>query len=88
MQCQQGLAIRHVQPREAELIARRGPDTVARLYATPDYLDRIGRPEEEAVLAWLAGQGAVLVFMGIVVLYAWCMNRAEARSAPPEQKDD
>lgn len=37
---------------------------------------------------WLAGQGAVLVFMGIVVLYAWCMNRAEARSAPPEQKDD
>jgi DNA-binding transcriptional LysR family regulator len=45
------IAIRHVQPREAELIARRGPDTVARLYATPDYLDRIGRPADAAALA-------------------------------------
>lgn len=30
---------------------------------------------------WLAAQGAVLVFMGIVVFYAWWMNRAEARAA-------
>ena len=35
---------------------------------------------------WLAAQGAVLVFIGIVVLNAWWMNRAEARqaSAAPE----
>ena len=33
---------------------------------------------------WLAAQGAVLVFMGIVVLYAWWMNRGEAPPAPGE----
>ena len=38
------IAIRHVQPRQAELIARRCPDTTARLYATPAYLDAIGHP--------------------------------------------
>ena len=36
---------------------------------------------------WLAAQGAVLVFMGIVVLYAWWMNRVEARQAAAERKD-
>ena len=36
---------------------------------------------------WLAAQGAVLVFMGIVVLYAWWMNRDEARQAAAERKD-
>ena len=35
----------------------------------------------------LAAQGAVLVFMGIVVLYAWWMNRVEARQAAAERKD-
>lgn len=38
------IAIRHVQPRQAELIARRCADSTARLYATPRYLDRLGRP--------------------------------------------
>ena len=36
---------------------------------------------------WLAAQGAVLVFMGIVVLYAWWMNRVEARQAAAKRKD-
>lgn len=36
---------------------------------------------------WLAAQGAVLVFMGIVVLYAWWMNRVEARQSAAERKD-
>ena len=26
---------------------------------------------------WLAAQGGVLVFIGVVMLYAWRMNRAE-----------
>ncbi len=26
---------------------------------------------------WLAAQGGVLVFIGVVMLYAWWMNRAE-----------
>lgn len=26
---------------------------------------------------WMAGQGAVLVFIGILAVYAWAMNRRE-----------
>ena len=37
---------------------------------------------------WLAAQGAVLVFIGIVVLNAWWMNRAEARRAAREREGD
>lgn len=32
---------------------------------------------------WMASQGAVLVFIAIVVLYAWVLNRADRRH-PPE----
>ena len=32
---------------------------------------------------WWAAQGAVLVFIGIVMAYAWFMNRAEAQAPPP-----
>ena len=28
---------------------------------------------------WLGAQGTVLVFIGIVAVYAWAMNRIEAR---------
>ncbi|WP_137151258.1 LysR family transcriptional regulator [Devosia sp. FKR38] len=45
------IAIRHVPPREAELIARRCPDTTARLYAAPDYLDTLGTPFNSAALS-------------------------------------
>ncbi|MBK6613227.1 MAG: DUF4212 domain-containing protein [Ottowia sp.] len=31
---------------------------------------------------WLAAQGGVLVFIGIVMAYAWYMNRAEAGLPP------
>ena len=39
------------------------------------------------LIFWLAAHGAVLVFLGIVVLYAWWMNRVEARQAAAERKD-
>ncbi|HWV22400.1 MAG TPA: LysR family transcriptional regulator, partial [Devosia sp.] len=45
------IAIRHVPPREAELIARRLPDTVAKIYGTPALIDRIGRPIDERALS-------------------------------------
>lgn len=45
------IAIRHVPPQEAELIARRLPDTVAKIYGTPALLDSIGRPVDERVLS-------------------------------------
>ena len=33
---------------------------------------------------WLLAQGSVLVFIGIVMFYAWFMNRtAQAAAAPP-----
>jgi len=38
---------------------------------------------------WLLAQGSVLVFIGIVMAYAWTMNRAEqARPAPPPAPED
>lgn len=45
------IAVRHVRPEQPDLIARRLPDRAARLYATPGYLDRIGRPKSVADLA-------------------------------------
>jgi len=30
---------------------------------------------------WMAAQGTVLVFIGIVAVYAWAMNRVEATEA-------
>ena len=30
---------------------------------------------------WMAAQGSVLVFVAIVVIYAWLMNRWEAEEA-------
>jgi putative solute:sodium symporter small subunit len=32
---------------------------------------------------WLAAQGALLVYLLLVVLYAWAMHRLEARAAAP-----
>lgn len=45
------IAIRHVPPREDELIARRLPDDVARIYGAPGLLDAIGRPATPEALA-------------------------------------
>ena len=41
------LAIRNVAPKEPELVARRLPDRVAYLYASPRYLASLGRPTPE-----------------------------------------
>ena len=45
------IAVRHVAPTQQELIGKRLPDSGARLYASRDYLDRIGRPKTLAELA-------------------------------------
>ncbi len=42
------IAIRHVRPTDQDLIAKRMPDDVLQLYATPAYLDRIGDPKSFA----------------------------------------
>lgn len=39
------IAIRNFRPTEPDLIARKIRDVPARLYATPEYLDRIGNPK-------------------------------------------
>ena len=36
---------------------------------------------------WLAAQGSVLVFIGIVVVYAWWMNRHEAATPSGREGD-
>lgn len=45
------IAIRNFQPKQPELFARKIADRCARLYATPEYLERIGSPTEPADLA-------------------------------------
>lgn len=45
------IAIRHVQPQEGELIARRCRDAAARIYGARCYLERIGRPKTVEELA-------------------------------------
>lgn len=45
------VAVRNFAPREPELVARKVADRWARLYATPEYLARIGDPETVADLA-------------------------------------
>ncbi|MCA8869254.1 MAG: LysR family transcriptional regulator [Rhodobacteraceae bacterium] len=39
------IAVRNVRPSEPDLVARKVRDASARLYATSEYLDRLGRPE-------------------------------------------
>lgn len=39
------IAIRNYQPKEPDLIARKVRDIPARLYATPDYIAKIGKPK-------------------------------------------
>lgn len=39
------IAIRNFRPTEPDLIAKKIKEVPARLYATPEYLDRIGRPK-------------------------------------------
>ncbi len=70
------IAIRHVQPEQPDLIARRLPDASAGYYAATSYLDRYGRPETIAelehhsfigprdtvqMLAFLTGQGVTVL---------------------------
>lgn len=45
------IAIRHVRPTQGDLTARLVSENTARLYATPGYLARIGRPESLADLS-------------------------------------
>lgn len=45
------IALRHVRPTQGDLTARLVAEGTARMYATPGYLDRIGRPASLADLA-------------------------------------
>jgi DNA-binding transcriptional LysR family regulator len=45
------IAIRNARPTQNDLVARRLPDDEARFFASPDYLDRIGRPRTPEALA-------------------------------------
>ena len=45
------IAIRHGRPEQPDLIARLVGETTAHLYASPDYLDRYGRPDTPADLS-------------------------------------
>ena len=36
---------------------------------------------------WMAAQGVVLVFIGIVAFYAWMMNRLAPQDAQPGPRD-
>lgn len=45
------IAIRHVQPEQPELIAKRIGDFTANLYAATDLLDRLGRPASLSAIA-------------------------------------
>jgi len=38
------IAVRNVRPTQAELIAKKICDVTARLYATPEFIDKLGRP--------------------------------------------
>ncbi|WP_375688862.1 LysR family transcriptional regulator [Pseudooceanicola sp. LIPI14-2-Ac024] len=53
------IAIRHVRPTQGDLTARLMAEGTARLYATPGYLDRIGRPQaiEDLVRASFISMG-------------------------------
>ena len=37
---------------------------------------------------WMAAQGSLLVFIAIVVVYAWAMDRLEPEDWPPFHDDD
>ncbi|MEM7254145.1 MAG: LysR family transcriptional regulator [Pseudomonadota bacterium] len=52
------IAIRHSQPREPDLVARRIGDLSGYLYAASGYLDRLGRPQQATDL----GQAAFIGF--------------------------
>lgn len=45
------LAVRNFAPTQPDLVAKRLPDRFARLYASPEYLERIGNPQTPADLA-------------------------------------
>lgn len=47
------IAIRHVRPTQPNLIAKLVAEATAHFYATPSYLDQVGRPKTETELAEL-----------------------------------
>lgn len=56
------IAIRHVRPDDPQLFARKVGEEMARCYATRDYLDRHGHPDQGAKV-WFAGFSPVDQFL-------------------------
>lgn len=69
------IAIRHVLPTEPDLIARRCPDGVAQLFATAEYVARIGNPTE-------VGQLGDAAFIGPSVALDLFVRELNRRGVP------
>lgn len=72
------IAVRNVRPTEAHLIGRKVRDAMARLYAAPAYLDRIGRPRtprgfDEAEFIEIDGEGSL---MGLLNMKGFALDEA------------
>lgn len=68
------IAIRHMQPEQPDLIARRLSDSTAHLYAARSYLDRFGRPTSVAELNEAAFIGIGQTDQLIVILNEWGLS--------------
>ncbi|MEM1075868.1 MAG: LysR family transcriptional regulator [Pseudomonadota bacterium] len=62
------IAIRHVRPRQSDLIAKLVAEATAHFYAAPSYLEQVGRPRNEDELAKLdfVGFGDVDTMVGFL----------------------
>lgn len=68
------IAIRHMQPEQPDLIARRLSDSTAHLYAARSYLDRHGRPTSVAALNQAAFIGIGQTDQLITILNEWGLS--------------
>jgi len=68
------IAIRHMQPEQPDLIARRLSDSTAHLYAARSYLDRFGRPTSVAELNEAAFIGIGQTDQLITILNEWGLS--------------
>tara|TARA_R110002110_G_scaffold376568_1_gene586486 strand:+ start:62749 stop:63645 length:897 start_codon:yes stop_codon:yes gene_type:complete len=68
------IAIRHMQPEQPDLIARRLSDSTAHLYAARSYLDRFGRPTSVAALNEAAFIGIGQTDQMMTILNEWGLS--------------
>ena len=78
------IAVRNFTPTQPDLVARKIADRNARLYATPDYLERLGNPTSAADLsrADFFGFDRTDVMIKVCEPWAWSSRRRTSRSSP------